>query len=165
MFRETLFIAVFCVVLAGCGSPAANVTNNARLPNNQGVANAASPADQPSEIASNTSGVTANAPPDMAARPVGAPPGGQTFELGAKDGPAPDDSVITSALGENFVQTRTFKNHPQLNKVERIAKFENGKPTYLIKVYLKNGQVKDVSAAKLADPLTVPAATILKAIQ
>jgi hypothetical protein len=167
MYRNFFVIlATFLgIVAAGCGNAASNETNTARLPVNQANAANAPNAEQPSAATSNTSVTAVNAPPGTAPRPAAAPPGGQTFELGSKDGPAPDDSVVTSALGENFVQTRTFRSHPQLSKVERIAIFEGGKPKYVIKVYLKNGQVKEVSPTKLADPLTAPAATILKAIQ
>jgi hypothetical protein len=51
---------------------------------------------------------------------------------------APDESVF-EAKGRpdgSFVETRTFKNHPQLSKIEKIT---NGKNVSM-KVYLKNGK-------------------------
>jgi len=77
---------------------------------------------------------------------------------------APDNSEISSALTENFVQTRTFKNHPQLEKVEAttLTKENNRK---VIKVYLKGGKVIEISKDKILDPMVESADNILKATQ
>lgn len=61
---------------------------------------------------------------------------------------APDDSVIVSgSRGKEFVETRTFKSHAVLAKVEKIM---DGKNTRY-KVFLKNGKVFDAPAEKMQD--------------
>ena len=77
---------------------------------------------------------------------------------------APDGSQISVALGADLVKTRTFKNNSQLTKVEEIlvGATPGGKKT--IKVYLKNGQVKEISEGKVGDAMTESAAGLLKAI-
>lgn len=76
---------------------------------------------------------------------------------------APDDSEIETALGENLVKTRAFKNNSRLLKVEETTVItENNRK--IIKVYLKNGQVKEISDGKIKDAMTETAANILKAV-
>ena len=77
---------------------------------------------------------------------------------------APDNSEISSTLSENFVQTRTFKDHPQIEKVEMttLPKENNRK---IIKVYLKGGKVKEIPEDKIGDPMAASADNILKAAQ
>jgi hypothetical protein len=77
--------------------------------------------------------------------------------------PAPDNSEITISLGQFPVETRTFKNNPQLAKVERIQDVANKKN--IIKVYLKNGQVKEIAENAVQNPMAAPAAEILKAAE
>ncbi len=61
---------------------------------------------------------------------------------------APDDSIISSASrGKDFVETRTFRSHAVLAKVEKIM---DGKTTKY-KVFLKNGKVVDAPAEKMTD--------------
>ena len=61
---------------------------------------------------------------------------------------APDDSTLTSgSRGKDFFETRTFKNHPILVKVEKIM---DGKTTKY-KVYLKDGKVLDAPADKMSN--------------
>lgn len=76
---------------------------------------------------------------------------------------APDNSEITVSLGQFPVETRTFKNHPQLAKVEKIQDVPNKKN--VVKVYLRNGQVKQLPDNITLEPLSAPAASILQAAQ
>jgi hypothetical protein len=74
---------------------------------------------------------------------------------------APDDSIITSgSRGTDFVETRTFKNHAVLAKVEKIM---DGK-TEKYKVYLKNGKVFDAPGDKMKNMQSLAPENILDAI-
>ena len=74
---------------------------------------------------------------------------------------APDDSVITSgSRGKDFLETRTFKSHAVLTKVEKIM---DGKTTKY-KVYLKNGKVVDAPAEKMSNYAAMSPETILDVI-
>ena len=73
--------------------------------------------------------------------------------------PAPDNSEITYSLGQFPVETRTFKNNAQLAKVERIQDVANKKTT--VKVYLRNGQVKELIGDIRIDPMRALATEIL----
>ena len=74
---------------------------------------------------------------------------------------APDDSVITSgSRGKDFLETRTFKSHALLAKVEKIM---DGKTTKY-KVYLKNGKVVDAPAEKMSNYVSMAPESILDVI-
>lgn len=74
---------------------------------------------------------------------------------------APDDSVISSgSRGKDFVETRTFRSHDVLNKVEKIM---DGKTTKY-KVYLKNGKVVDAPADKMGNFAAMAPVSILEVI-
>lgn len=76
---------------------------------------------------------------------------------------APDNSDISTTLGENLVETRTFKNNAQIAKIERITEASaGGKKT--VKVYLRNGQVRELPDGKVGDAMAETAANILKAV-
>lgn len=77
--------------------------------------------------------------------------------------PAPDGSTVSVALGNDLVETRTFKNPSQIIKVEEtlIGATPGGKKT--IKVYFKNGQVKEIPEGKVGDAMTESAGNLLKA--
>lgn len=76
---------------------------------------------------------------------------------------APDDSVITTSMNKQGapIETRTFKSHPTLVKVERVYT-ELKNPT--IKVYLKNGKTYDLPKEKIDDIFNISANEILKAV-
>lgn len=76
--------------------------------------------------------------------------------------PAPDNSEIITTLADKPIQTRVFKNHPQLAKVEVTQ--DIAAKTKTTKVFLRNGQVKDLPEGRVSDPLTAPAAEILAAV-
>lgn len=74
---------------------------------------------------------------------------------------APDDSTLsTGSRGKEFVETRVFRSHPELAKVEKIM---DGKTTRY-KVYLKNGKVVEAPAEKLENMAALAPANILEAI-
>jgi hypothetical protein len=74
---------------------------------------------------------------------------------------APDDSIITSnSRGTDFLETRTFRSNPVLDKVEKIM---DGKTTKY-KVYLKSGKVVAGPADKLANMESIAPENILEAI-
>jgi len=74
---------------------------------------------------------------------------------------APDDSVITSgSRGKDFIETRTFKSHAVLAKVEKIMDGKNEK----YKVYLKNGKVFDAPTDKMNNMQALAPDNILDAI-
>ncbi|HEX8396439.1 MAG TPA: hypothetical protein VF644_03270 [Pyrinomonadaceae bacterium] len=77
--------------------------------------------------------------------------------------PAPDNSEITISLGQFPVETRTFKNNAELAKVERIQDVANKKT--IVKVYLRNGQVKELPPNVLGNPMAASAAEILHVAQ
>lgn len=73
--------------------------------------------------------------------------------------PAPDNSEITTVLGQDVIETRTFKSNPRIAKIEVI-----GMDKKLVKVYLKNGQVRELPPGKVGDPLVESADNIFKAL-
>lgn len=76
--------------------------------------------------------------------------------------PAPDESEFQTK-GRNdgsFAETRTFKNHPQLSKIERVT---NGREVSL-KVYLKNGKAIEVTQEKIPNFRIAAAQDILLAV-
>jgi hypothetical protein len=74
---------------------------------------------------------------------------------------APDESVVsTTSRGKDFVETRTFKNHPQLAKVEKIT---DGKDTKY-KVFLKNGKILDAPADKMGNFTALAPNSILEVV-
>ena len=77
--------------------------------------------------------------------------------------PAPDNSEVTFSLGQFPVETRTFKSNAQLAKVERIQDVANKKT--IVKVYLRNGQVKELPENVGIDPMRALATEILYAAQ
>ena len=74
---------------------------------------------------------------------------------------APDNSEISSRMNDKGepVETRVFKNHPVLTKVERTD-LDNRN----IKVYLKNGKVFNLPEGKADNFLTASADEILIAV-
>lgn len=74
--------------------------------------------------------------------------------------PAPDNSTFTSYLGEAGYEIRTFKDHPQLSKVEKRTE-SNGNQT--IKIFLRNGQVIQRPGKDIPVLSNAPAEAILAA--
>ncbi len=74
---------------------------------------------------------------------------------------APDNSEITNAMDAKGqpLETRTFKKHPVLVKIERTNLNNRD-----IKIYLKNGKVVNLPAGRVENFLTASADGILKAV-
>jgi len=165
-----ILFAIFILITAGCGgSNSAPNSNSAPIANsNRANDQTVNPPTFPAN--SNINPPTSNSAPsnnpalpgNVAVKKIpmqtnGAKPNGPTQA-------APDNSEISSTLSENFVQTRTFKDHPQIEKVEMttLPKENNRK---IIKVYLKGGKVKEIPEDKIGDPMAASADNILKAAQ
>lgn len=74
--------------------------------------------------------------------------------------PGPDNSEIFGpTLGEDLVETRVFKNNAQIAKIDVI-----GTDKKTVKVYLRNGQVRELPEGKISDPLSESAANIIKVL-
>lgn len=71
--------------------------------------------------------------------------------------PAPDNSTFTSYLTDAGYEIRTFKNHPQLLKVEKRTA-NDGSQT--IKVFLRNGKVVELQGNAVPPIATAPAEVI-----
>lgn len=73
---------------------------------------------------------------------------------------APGDSEISSTMNSQGVpiETRTFKNDPLLDKVEKILADPKNPQ---VKIYLKNGKVVNLPASKIGDSAIVSANEIL----
>ncbi len=74
---------------------------------------------------------------------------------------APDNSVIISGMNAKGqpVETRTFKNHPVLVKIERTDLNDGD-----IKIYLKNGKIAILPESLANNFLTARASDILKVV-
>lgn len=148
-------------IAAGCGSEGSKPANT-QISQNTGNVN------QAVNVTDNTGTTTpGNVNPNANAQP--ALPSAQSGKDPTKDGTikpysvaGPDDSEVTTELLDNVVETRTFKKHPQLLKVERTTYVGENKK--VIKVFLKGGSVKEVADSKLPEPMKAPAADIVKAI-
>jgi len=74
--------------------------------------------------------------------------------------PAPDNSTFTSYLTDSGYEIRTFKNHPQLLKVEKKITAD-GKQS--LKIFLRDGKVVELPGQRITILATAPAASILEA--
>ncbi|MCA1625982.1 MAG: hypothetical protein LC768_17075 [Acidobacteria bacterium] len=75
---------------------------------------------------------------------------------------APDNSVVSATMNTEGlpIETRAFKNHPILLKVEKIFVDIKNPNT---RVFLKNGKVVDLPPGKISDASIAPADEILRA--
>lgn len=71
--------------------------------------------------------------------------------------PAPEDSTMTTTLTDRARETRTWKKHPVLAKVEKIYDGESS-----IKVYLRNGKVIELPGNAIGKLDQIPAASVLE---
>jgi len=165
--KHFVFIMAISVVFSGCSSSVGTnqATNGAnRIAPNSNPANA----NSASAVNSNSSGMqpySENINPNAfnAAnsnlKVIKYEPKKDELPYGSRA--APDDSVITTgSRGTDFIETRTFKSHAVLAKVEKIM---DGK-TEKYKVYLKNGKVVDAPADKMNTMQSLAPENILDAI-
>lgn len=80
-----------------------------------------------------------------------------------KEQPAPDDSTFSAEMNAKGqpVETRTFKSHPVLAKVEKITMSPRD---YVFKIYLRNGKVVESKSDELKDFRVIAPVNILDAI-
>ena len=80
-----------------------------------------------------------------------------------REKPAPDDSTFSAEMNGKGqpVETRTFKSHPVLAKVEKITMSTRD---YVFKIYLKNGKVIESKSDDLKDFRVIAPLNILDAI-
>ena len=163
-----VFIITISIVFSGCSanietnSAAANTTNSNALTANQPNTNSTAETNSPpvqmqtnKSIDKNSNANNFNAP-NITINGDKIKPKKDELPVGSVA--ALDDSVIFSeSRGKDFVETRTFKNHPVLVKIEKIM---DGK-TNVYKVYLKNGKVIDAPEEKMKSYETLSAASIL----
>ncbi len=80
-----------------------------------------------------------------------------------REKPAPDDSTFSAEMNGKGqpVETRTFRSHPVLKKVEKITMSPRD---YVFKIYLKNGKVVESKSDQLKDFRVISPLNILDAI-
>lgn len=185
--KSFFYPAIITIFIAGCGSASDNSNGgtNSTNKNNANAANTAivSSSNQPNPIPPvNQSNVNAaNAPDanhtltevssvslknlqrmkdkgksgDRNAAPIPS--------TAATPHQAPDNSELSSTMNEKgvFVETRVFKTHPTLAKIEKSF-IDMSNPT--IKVYLKNGKVLTMPKGKIEKTESATADEILRAV-
>ena len=97
-------------------------------------------------------------------RKTGAGPSGPPVDVAAlamkMARPAPDNSTFTSYLSDAGYEIRTFRDHPQLKKVEKRTTDDG---TVTIKVYLRNGKVIELPGSAIQVLSNAPAFQIMDA--
>ncbi|CAN5357105.1 hypothetical protein BH20ACI1_BH20ACI1_24620 [soil metagenome] len=171
-----LSLTIFLVFLSGCTSaPVTNVNSaNSNVADNSvaEMSNANNSTLTMEEFmnANNAAPAANSNSSDLSNSPVGKNSRGRTINSAPIDPnaemiltTAPDNSVISTSMNKQGapIETRTFKSHPTLLKVERVyTDLKN--PT--ITVYLKNGKTFDLPKEKIDDIFNVSANDILKAV-
>jgi ABC-type Fe3+-hydroxamate transport system substrate-binding protein len=72
--------------------------------------------------------------------------------------PAPEDSEFTATLTDVATEIRTFRNHPQIRRVEKVS---DGKKS-TVKVFLVNGKTAEFDGAKLPSLIQASSHQILE---
>ena len=162
-FLSPMFICCFAAVLSACGG-AENDTNAIAV--NKGpnliVSNAGAPNSATTSNGSNTFNANANRPMDAQMQRLeemrkGANRSGRQIpSLNTR--PAPEDSTMSTTLTDFARETRTWKKHPILVKVEKVH--DGGKGT--IKVHLRNGKVVDLPGDAIGQLDQIAAASVLQ---
>jgi hypothetical protein len=169
--KYCVFLISILIVLSGCSAKTENTATTANGGNPSGPGSnpanantvAATNANPPAEMqlyngARNIDQNAFNATNDNR-RVIKYEPKKDELPLGTRI--APDDSTLTTvSRGKDFVETRTFRSHPTLAKVEKIM---DGKTTKY-KVYLKNGKVVEAPSEKLENMPALSPENILDAI-
>lgn len=138
----------------------ANVNANANVAVVQNDQNPIANMPAPSPVANSAIPGIPNAPANANITKVDPTKNAKVQTMG---NPAPDNSEVTVSLGQYPMQTRTFKSHPQLAKVEMIEDISSKKKS--VKVYLRNGQVKELPENAIQNAMQAPAAEIAQAAQ
>lgn len=178
--KKIFYTAIVLIFVANCSSPAnveSNVSNKNSIvivptnaatnrtiapPSDQTAGNVANSTDAKKVTVEDLGSVSRRNVERVRSKGKGdanAPPIPATA---ATPNPAADNSEISSTMNSKGVpiETRVFKNHPVLAKIERTFEVLD-KP--VMKVYLKNGKVLTAPPNAIANPLTATADEILRA--
>ncbi len=164
----SLFILTSIALFSSCSSAETVVSNTAA--NGEADGTSASSNDSSSLSALDPSGKP-ELPPGMTeqqkkrledafAANVQVPEGSVHPGLKAKPAsrPAPDNSEYFSTLTDVATETRVFKGHPVLNKVERITSGSDVK----LRIHLKSGRVIDADGKTVTDMPVASASTFMQ---
>ncbi|MEO6393538.1 MAG: hypothetical protein ABIP75_16935 [Pyrinomonadaceae bacterium] len=142
MRNKVLLVACLitaAVLSAACSKANSNSANANQAGPNGGNVNSQMPVVPPGE---NPTTVPGSAPtgPDPT---QGVTPGPATH-------PGPDNSETSTVMDKNgdVVETRVFKNNPNVSKVEVLTKIKDGKIVKTITVYDKNGKAHSVPESR-----------------
>lgn len=161
--KSVILLSVILTITA-CGSSAENGSNSPEAANstsnvavarpNQNSANGVnmlvlSPAEIANYNTNSANKTTAKDPTSAPIKPAAMP--------------APDSSEYTTVMGKDGlpVETRVFRNSPQIAKVVKTWKSPKEKT---ISVYLKNGKVVELDGDKFENINSVPVAALLEAV-
>jgi len=158
--RNKLIITIFALFLAGCASPAADDANNSGSTgaNTEQAANAEQVVvPKNTETGENIALPGITAPPDNSNIKIKA----ETYDTSkaTDEREAIEDSTFSTKLTDVAVETRTFKNHPTLAKVERITDAKGR----TIKVYLRSGKVIEIPGNNIANLSAASSTQIMRA--
>lgn len=155
---STTILLLFTAILFACGGyfSGSNPANS-----NQSNSPANSLSAENNNINANVEDM-ANANANIQNLPIKRPTPSPKPEALTRTGP--DDSVITAENNEqgDLVETRVFKNHDMLAKVERILTASRREGN--IRVFLKNGRVYEFSVGRLKNALNESPEEIIKAV-
>lgn len=155
--RKIALIIAIAAVFSGCGS-SPDETPNA----NVNAPNAGITAGQNSNLVPYSNQIDPNAFNGNAnnLRTVNRPP--ENTQESFKSRNAPDDSEFKTMMNSKgeVLETRTFRSHPQLLKIERVTIGSEQK----LKVYLKNGRVYDTTEEKIPNFTVAAPQNILIAV-
>lgn len=159
--KNFVVILLIALIATGCSSNQTSTSGNAAQNSNTAVN---VPGAENPTLSGAVNGVpnlnpnAFNSPTTVTTpKPYVAKPG----ELSYGQRSAPDESVVSSeSRGKDFVETRTFKNHETLAKVEKITDGTNTR----YKVFLKSGKVLDGPADKLQNFTAMAPASILESV-
>ena len=166
--KKIVLIFSFSVILSACSSAPEEPSNGSALDSNSAVSNTVSansnvsaPPNANSQIKT-LKGIDPSLFNKASEDTKNVNPAGSNVKAPLSSRPAPDDSeLLTKGLPDgSFAETRTFKNHPQLFKVEKVT---NGKNTSM-KVYLKNGKSFSFTEEQISNFRVAPAQDILLAV-
>jgi hypothetical protein len=180
--KKFFYPAVFLTFAAGCSTPTATVENknsnsgstaisrtipatNQAIPPpaNQSNSNVENPANANKIVVEDLGAINRRNLERLKSKGGGDTNAAPIAAVTPAPSVAPDNSEVSSTMNEKGVpiETRVFKNHPLLVKMEKsFADIE--KP--VIKVYLKNGKVLIAPNDKISNTATVPADEILRLV-
>ena len=75
--------------------------------------------------------------------------------------PAPDNSEYSASLTKDMVETRTFKVHPVIAKAVRTTTPK----TSTLRIYFRDGSIKDLPGSSVKDLAKAPAEELIRAAQ